>query len=396
MGGLGFDSHSTNSDTQRHRSVAVGPKRCEASTHPSLRERWFNQSSRSHVEGQRDPWDNRSPMQRRSTWSIVLLTMTSACQLFGGVQVTEIATTSGRPSNVAAMVTVTQNDRPISNLSPSAFRLSEDGQVLDNQSVELRLLDPAVAASLHTVLLLDLGHGSTEAERQQLRLAAESFIRSVRVRQSVTVLGFDGAPSTQLIGDFSVDASGAGTERLEKRQVAKLDPSRDLRGSVLEALDVLDNRLGKSPRAIRIGSLVVFSRGPDFAGRVSPSEFKSRLERTKHKMLLVSVTGDPSEAELASSSAYGRIDAEAGGDLSAAFNQAASKVEQLSRSYYLVSYCSPARSGVRRLRIEAQVVNDDLQVETGSVEVQFDSTGFTRGCNSANPPRFQRAKADAK
>jgi hypothetical protein len=39
-----------------------------------------------------------------------------------------------------------------------------------------------------------------------------------------------------------------------------------------------------------------------------------------------------------------------------------------------------------------QVVGDDLEVDSAEFSASFDASNFTRGCNSANPPRFERPK----
>jgi hypothetical protein len=345
------------------------------------------------IEHWYDPWDKHRAMFSRAKFCAVMLTVTTGCQSLGGVNVTAVATASGKPSNVATVVMVTQDGQPVSTLGPGAFRLIENGQALENQSVELRLLDPAKVAAFHTVLLLDMSHASTDEDRQQFGEAAAFFIRSVRVRQSVTVLGFDGSAKTRLLGEFPVDVTGAGVDHVEKQLSKKLEPSRDLRGAVIQALELLDRRLEKSARPLRVGTLVVFSRGPDAAGRVPEYQFEMRLSQSPHKLVLVNVAGDPLDSQSALLSKDGRFQALAVESLPIAFEEAASTVEKLSNQYYLVSYCSPARARESRVRVEVQVVSDELQVDTGAVEASFDASGFTRGCNSSNPPQFTRAKA---
>src|SRR5690606_10159778 len=58
--------------------------------------------------------------------------------------------------------------------------------------------------------------------------------------------------------------------------------------------------------------------------------------------------------------------------------------------YYLLSYCSPARSGQRVLLVEVESPKGD---STGSVEIQFSSDGFGSGCDASKIPRFEGAKA---
>jgi hypothetical protein len=331
-------------------------------------------------------------MLRRATFPIALVATLSGCQTLGGVQLMEVATASGKPSNVATMVTVTQHRQPVSSLGPAAFRLSENGQALDSQMVGLKLIDPTRVAAFHTVLLLDLSHTATNEDRQQLGEAVGYFIRGVRAKQSVTVLGFDGSPKTRLIGEFPVDRAGGGSSGIDKQLPAKLDPSRDLRGAVVQALDLLDRRLEKSARPVQLGTLVVFSRGPDVAGRVTVPEFEARLRRSHHRMVLVNVVGDRTDDQSTALAEDGQIQATAAESLPIAFEQAASTVDRLLGHYYVVSYCSPARGGSNRLRVAVQVVNDDLQVVTDEFDTNFNASGFTGGCDSSDPPHFDRVK----
>jgi hypothetical protein len=79
-----------------------------------------------------------------------------------------------------------------------------------------------------------------------------------------------------------------------------------------------------------------------------------------------------------------------------AFEQIAQKIEASTKSYYLLSYCSPARAGVHKLKIAAEATNDDGKTKkTGAFETEFDATGFGRGCDPNQPPNFDVTKGDA-
>jgi hypothetical protein len=317
------------------------------------------------------------------------VTLTSGCHFFGGVRLNEVATASGKPSNVATLVSVTQKGEPVTDLGVAAFKLTENGQPLDAESVSLRLLDPAAVTAFHTVLLVDLGHGTAAERRRQLSRGAATFVRRMRQKQAVTVLGFDGSPRTRLVGEFSVESSGTGPEQLDNlMQMTPADPSRDLNGAVLAGLDLLDGRLERSNRPIHMGTLVVFSRGPDVAGRVSDADLDQRLHHAEHQLIYVTVAGDPSDKRTTALSSLGKIEAQAADTLPIALEDAAALASRLSSKYYLLSYCSPARAGERALRVEVLVNDADGHSETDAFETRFDSTGFSPSCNSNTPPRF--------
>jgi len=334
----------------------------------------------------------------RSEFCLALVATSMGCQPFGVVRLNEVGTAAGKPNNVATIVTVSRQGQPVSTLSASAFKVTENGQPLDNTSIELRLLEPTRVAKVHTVLLLDLSHATSVEERQQFSDAVGYFVRAVRAKQPVTVLGFDGTPKTRLIAEFPVDPSGSGNIQIAKQLPAKTDPSRDLRGAVVQALDLLDQRLDrqqldKAGNSPRIGTVVIFSRGPDASGRVSTARLEERVKRSEHQLVLINVAGDLADDQVAALSADRQVHALALESLPVAFEQAASTVEKLLGHYYLVSYCSPARGQLVRLGLEVQVVGDDLEVYSDRFETEFDASNFLKGCSSANPPRFEKQKA---
>jgi len=322
--------------------------------------------------------------------------LSSGCHSLGSIRLAEVATTTGKPSNVATVVSVTQKGQPVADLGIAAFRLSENGQDLDPSAVGLRLLDTSSVAAFHTVLLIDLGHATTEDKKRQLSRAAAAFVRRVRQKQSVTVMAFDGSPHIRLVGDFTVEPTGTGPEQLENVMLmVPADRSRNLNGAVVSALDILDGRLDRSSRPVRLGTLVVFSRGPDVAGRVTNAHLDERVSRSEHQFVYVAVAGDPDNDRVAALSNRGKVEAQATDTLPIAFEDAAILANKLVTQYYLISYCSPARAGERSLRVEVEVNADDGRTETDAFETRFDSSGFSPACNSGNPPRFTLAQRQA-
>ena len=79
-----------------------------------------------------------------------------------------------------------------------------------------------------------------------------------------------------------------------------------------------------------------------------------------------------------------------------AFDDVGGRVEARTRSYYLLSYCSPSRAGKHEVRIEAVAKDADGKSErTGSLRSDFDATGFAPGCDPNTPPSFDVTKGDA-
>ncbi|MGC4065495.1 MAG: hypothetical protein QM784_12780 [Polyangiaceae bacterium] len=333
---------------------------------------------------------------RNSRWLPLALGMLlSGCHWFSGVRLENVATASGKPSNVAALVSVTKKGDPVRELDLTAFKVIEDGKTLADEQADIRLLDPATVASFHTVLLLDLGHATSEERKRQLAKAAASFVRKVRRTQPVSVLVFDGSSRTRLVGDFSAEPNGSGPEQLDNLlMMVPTDPSRNLRGAVLTGLETLENDLNRTTRPIRRGTLVVFSRGPDIAGRVSSTEFEERTKDNEHQLVYIDVAGDGADEATTRLGEHHAVRSQGPENLPIAFEEAGAIAARLTEQYYLISYCSPARAGQRTLRIEVTVPSTDNEIETDGFETTFDATGFTPGCNSGTPPRFVMTKRD--
>src|ERR1019366_9793435 len=79
-----------------------------------------------------------------------------------------------------------------------------------------------------------------------------------------------------------------------------------------------------------------------------------------------------------------------------AFDDVGVKVDARTKSYYLLSYCSPSRAGKHEVRSEAVVKNGPNDSEqSGSLTDAFDATGFMPGCDPNTPPSFDVTRGDA-
>jgi hypothetical protein len=307
----------------------------------------------------------------------------------------EVAGSAAPPGHVTRVVTVTQRGKPVTTLQPSAFRIQEDGQSLDGKAAELRLLAPDDVIAFHTVLLIDLGPGANQEGRTVLAESAKRFVQELRKRQSVTVMAFDGSSNIRLIGDFPRGV-GAGKPNITARHFsAPRNPARNLRGAVLEGLKRLDTKLSQSVKPVRVGALVVFSEGPDLANRVPEATLTAQLEKSRREVYWVGVQGQGSAVSAPGLSRSGKALASDLAHLPEAFESLTQLVSTNMDGYYVLSYCSQARSGSPKVHLEVDVVSDELEVETGAIESQFSAAGFSGGCK-ATKPRSSLVNATAK
>src|SRR5262249_45762356 len=155
------------------------------------------------------------------------------------------------------------------------------------------------------------------------------------------------------------------------------DPSTNLNGAVVQGLQRLKTDLERDQRPLKFGTLVVFSDGADRAARISREDMRTAIADPAydHFELFAIGIGDPAELEQAKLSEIGRDGTEQGADrakVKDAFDRIAGKIESHSKRFYLLSYCTPARSGDHVVRIE---INDE-KIGKGSLEYSFQATGF--------------------
>ncbi|MBX3182333.1 MAG: hypothetical protein KIT72_09220 [Polyangiaceae bacterium] len=298
----------------------------------------------------------------------------TGCGLLGRLQVERVASGYEAPSQVAAYLTIEQRGEGVGGLTASQLTVLEDEQDVTAEA-KVTLLDRALVAYHHTVLLVDL----SKPDPALLEVMNEAARRLAQSRD-VTVLGFDGSPEPFVIGAVEKGATGV---QLAVPDEAR-DASRDLNGAVVTTLTRLSSALGGVARPIRRGSLLVITRGTDLAHRVPQDALIRELDRTEHQVFALVAGPDESSfhRELGRNGGA-RVDEEL--DIYGAADQLINRMEQKLEGEYLVSYCSPARAGTRLVRIEA-TVTDDTRDRRGDVEFEIDATGFGPGCDPTRPP----------
>jgi hypothetical protein len=313
--------------------------------------------------------------------------LSSGCMLFGGLRVDPVATSAQKPSNVAVYVAVSRAGDPAIGLTERSFVISEDGQELSPEQTRQVLLPRTMVAAHRALLLVDMSGPVTEGDtRSAIAMAAARFVTKAHASEPVTVYAFDGGAKIRLIGEYP-----EGTDEIAEipalAAYAPSDPSSNLHSAVIEALAELDTRLMTAQKPLRIGSLVVFARGADLAGRVTAAKMREALSESQHLVFAIGIKGAPgfSAARLGREGAF---EAEAETSLLATFDEAGARVGSTVGRYYLLSYCSPARAGTRGLRIKVVTTDDKNKEVSGSMSTDIDTSGFTSGCDPTARPAF--------
>lgn len=333
---------------------------------------------------------------RRSLALASLALLAVACG-GGGLKLTPIKSAQTRPSNVAAYFKVqTGGGEPVGGLAAEHFKIYEDDQLVSQFESKQVILNPEVAASHYTMLLVDMSGSVAESGAvDSLVDAASAFTERVGKSQRVAVYAFDGCGKLHPISPFTSPGGAAGAVKSLKGYKPD-DPSTDLNGAIVKGLAELDTALSHAEHPMRFGTLVVFSDGSDRAARVKKDDVEKAVEDSKYEIFSIGLGAEMKESELKRIGKSGTAKADDKATMLKAFEAIAQKIEASTKSYYLLSYCSPSRAGKHKLRIEAESKGEGGKgSKSGSFETDFDATGFGQGCDPKTPPAFDVTKGDA-
>jgi hypothetical protein len=320
---------------------------------------------------------------------VVMLALASAgCGILGGVRVETVDASAQKPSNVALYVEVTDQGEPVTNLELKNFKIYENEELLSPRQTGKKLLPTQAFTDQRILVLVDVSGSPAPDQRELYAKAAEAFVRKLVADAPVIVKAFDGGPNLIPVAEFARGAEKHAVPALAS--VKGSDSSRNLNGAIVTGLKELDERGGGKP--VKLGTLVVFSRGPDLAGRVSSDVVSDALHETKNDVVGIVIGPDSHQLDFLPG---GVVHAEDGDSLPIAFEEAGMRVSAAHRKYYLVAYCSPARAGQRRVRVEVSYTDTEGNEKSGDTSYELDATGFGSGCNPETPPRFEHPKPRA-
>jgi hypothetical protein len=314
--------------------------------------------------------------------------LTSGCSLLGGARVEAVATSVQKPSNVALLVEVSEGDDPVTGLAPENFKIYENEQLLSESEVKRALLDRTPVTAERVLLLIELHGAPSSQERARVVRAVEVFVEKIRPTVAVSVFAYDGSESLKLVGEY---ARGDGAAVASAIATAPgPDGSRNLHGAVLDGVRQLELRLANEGKPVRLGTIVVVARGPDLANRTTEDKMLGVLDAVKFNVIAVGIGEDTPYLHFAHG---GVVHAQSADTLPIALEEAGARVVATQAKYYLVSYCSPARAGERRVKVEVAYTTKTGDERGGSTTHDFDASGFGPGCSPETPPRFAPQKA---
>jgi hypothetical protein len=306
-----------------------------------------------------------------------------------------IRSTTAKPANVAVYFRVDQSDgTPVGGLKAENFRIYEDRKIVSEFESKQTILNPTVAASHYTLLLIDMsGSVSKSGQAPVLVDAASAFTEKVEKFQKVGVYAFDGSTDLYPIVPFTTSGGAAkgGVKSLGSFQAR--DPSTNLNGAVVRGIETLKAELAHAEHPLRVGTLVVFTDGTDHAARVSQDDMRKAVRDTEYDVFAIGLGAEISERELGEIGKNGTVMAKDKDSVKKAFDQIAQKIEGYTQRYYLLSYCTPARAGEHEVELEA-IAQTDKAERRGSLSYRFAADAFGPGCDPNTPPNFDVTKGD--
>ncbi len=309
--------------------------------------------------------------------------------------VSRINSAEAKPNNVWVFFTVEEDEEPVAGLTAEDFAIYEDDALVSPFESQQVIQNPEVAAVMYTHLLLGMSGSITESgESDAVVDAAHQFSERVGKTQKVGVSAFDGSEDIIPVVRFT-EAKGSVDGGLDGlRSFTPKDPSTNLHGAVIQGMQTLRKELDKDKRPLKFGTLVVFTDGTDRAHRVTSEEMLEALGSEDYADFEIYVIGVGAEIEEASLQQIGRDGTELATDdakVEEAFTRVADRIDAHAKRFYLLSYCTPSRSGTHTVRIEAQAKNEDgKRAGKGSLEYQFEAEKFgpPPTCDPQRAPNF--------
>lgn len=310
----------------------------------------------------------------------------------GGLRVNLVDSAYQRPSNVAVYFTVDDfGGAPLPGLEADDFRIYEDGHLVSEAESQQTIVNPEVAAEHYTLVLVDMSGSVSESDQVPLiESATQNLTAQLGEHQRVGIYAFDGSEEIHRITPFtqSAGAVSAGAGRLTSFRPR--DPSTNLHGAVVAAIEELDRELERARAPLRFGTIVVFTDGSDRAARVTQRQMGEAIDGSPYDIFAIGVGDEIEESVLSYVGREGYVMVEDEGAISAAFQRIGDRILAMTQRYYLLSYCSPARAGTHTVTVEAVT-----EQGTGSVTYEFDAEGFGPNCNPSQPPPFDTSQGGA-
>ncbi|MBN2530353.1 MAG: VWA domain-containing protein [Deltaproteobacteria bacterium] len=291
-----------------------------------------------------------------------------------------------KPSNVALYFSMDDpKGNPVAGVEASQFKIYEDGQLISEYESKQTILNPEVAIESYTLLLLDMSGSVVDSGQvPQVQAAVATFLENIQTNQKVAIYAFDGREDIQPIAKFGMREAALSRRNELLSKYDPKDPSTNLNGAIIKAVDELQSAKEKSKAPLSFGTLVVFTDGTDRAHRVTSEDAMKTLDENEVNTFVIGLGGEVDTKQMSEYGKDGYIHAENTAAIDDAFKKMAEKINAHALRYYLLSYCSPSRAGKHELSIKVEAGGNH-----GKLEYEFDAEGFRPECDPNDAPRFE-------
>src|SRR5262245_43876963 len=241
-------------------------------------------------------------------WFVACLTALAGGYGRNALHLTLIDASAQRPSNVAVYFTVdTAEGEPVPGLTADQFRIYEDAAPVSVLESKQTILNPEVAATHNTLLLVDMsGSVADSGDVPVIVQSVHGFADRVSKVQKLAIYAFDGSPELSPIAGWSSAASAAsGIDRLSSFKPR--DPSTNLNGAVIEGVKLLHAQMHGSSTPLTFGTLVIFTDGTGRAQRVTREQLHKELDATDIDIMVIGVGAEIDAGELRAIGRHGAI-----------------------------------------------------------------------------------------
>jgi len=307
----------------------------------------------------------------------------------GGLRVRQIDAAQEKPANVLLFFRVNAGTDGVPGLQESAFTVKEDDHVV-GPGVDRVIVNPDLRGAQATMVLVDLGGRPSAEDLEAMAGAVGALVERIGAGRRVGLYAIDGAEQPLALAPFgaSLDALKGAVSRIPSYKTR--DPSLDLNGGYISALRTLKQATPPS-NGPRIANLVLLARGPDRASRFDLRAVSAELKKMDIDVsrFAVGFGPDAATAKLDTFADSAPVLAPTTDALRDAAVHVAEAIDDRGRSFYLLSYCTVARGGEHKVKLEVSrerpTEKGKPEVQTGSLQYSFRADGFGPGCTPNVP-----------
>jgi hypothetical protein len=318
------------------------------------------------------------------------------------LQVKVIDSAEERSANVLLFFRVAAGPESVPGLGETAFTIKEDEHVV-GAGVDRVLLNPDLRAQQATILLVDLGGRPEAGDLAALAVAAGTAVDRLGAGKRLAIFALDGAEQPQVLAPLGASPDALKAAAAKIIQYKTRDPSLDLNSGYIAAIRALARSMPANGGP-KIGNVVLLARDTDRASRVDVKAVQEELHKAGADVGRFVIAYGPGADKLPLTPYVdgAPVVALTADSLTDAVGRVADAVDARGRSYYLLSYCSPARAGEHVVKLEVSrevVVPQGLttrkEVQKGELAHSFKADGFGSGCTPSVPDGW-RPDAPAK